>query len=93
VSSFDDMDVDELLDCLDTDIRLLESGEWIPDRHSCDASLEVIARIRELTDMSTRRKRQAQLFCSTLVLLALIIGVVLVGITVHCAALPAACGG
>lgn len=40
-----------------------------------------------------RRKRQLPLFLSMLVLLVLTIGVILVGITVHCAVLPAACGG
>ena len=33
---------EKLLSCLKTDLIMLRSGEWIPDEHSVDASIEVV---------------------------------------------------
>ena len=36
------------LDTISEDINMLKSGDWIPDKHSCNASLDVINDIKEL---------------------------------------------
>ena len=47
---------EELLSCLKTDFTMLESGEWVPDKHSIDASIDVIEelerRLNEEKDMT-----------------------------------------
>lgn len=34
------------LDNLEKDFDMLLSGDWVPDRHSCEASQEIVDRIR-----------------------------------------------
>lgn len=38
----------ELLKCLAEDFALLASGNWIPDDDSCEASLDVVERLRNI---------------------------------------------
>ena len=37
-----------LLINLRTDFKMLQSGDWVPDRHSCDASIEVVEQIADI---------------------------------------------
>lgn len=41
------------LDNLETDFDLLLSGDWEPDRHSCEASQELVNRIRTYINQPT----------------------------------------
>jgi hypothetical protein len=38
----------ELLNCLYQDLNMLKAGTWEPDKHSCNASLDVIENLAEL---------------------------------------------
>jgi len=33
---------------LHIDLEMLREGSWVPDRHSCDASLDTIAHIKDI---------------------------------------------
>ena len=35
-----------LIQCLINDFEALKSGDWVPDDHSCDASIEMAQRIQ-----------------------------------------------
>lgn len=34
------------LQCVEDDLSLLSTGEWVPDKDGCEASLEMVARVR-----------------------------------------------
>ena len=38
---------EELLSCLKTDLTMLRSGEWIPDKQSIDASIDVVQELEQ----------------------------------------------
>jgi len=41
----------EALGHLRKDLEMLKSGEWVPDNHSCNASIERLNNICELLDI------------------------------------------
>lgn len=40
----------KFLDCLTEDFYRLEDGDWLPDRHSLDASRDVVQALREFIE-------------------------------------------
>ena len=53
----DKKDIQEYLSCVYTDILMLKEGVWVPDSHTCDASigmLENVANKLEINLFDTR---------------------------------------
>ena len=40
------MEIETMLDCLEQDFQMLKDGDWVPDDDSCDASLDMVAKLR-----------------------------------------------
>ena len=49
-----ELTLQELLSCLKTDFTMLKSGEWVPDKHSIDASIDVIEELQRRLNQSKR---------------------------------------